>query len=366
MQRIQDIINVLETQAPLYLQESYDNSGLVCGDRDQVCSGAITALDLTEEVIDEAILRKQNLIIVHHPPIFSPIKSIVKGNAVANLLIKAIRNNISVYACHTNLDNVLWGVNGEIANRIGLINRQVLLPKADTHKKIITFVPSSHLDKVKDALFLAGAGKIGQYEECSFNVAGQGNFKPLEDATPYSGEKGKRHTADEERLEVIFPTHLQSSIINALLNNHPYEVPAYDILSLDNQFREFGGGVIGKLPEPVTEIELLTLLKSTFNTGVIRHSELTNKPIQTIAVCGGSGKSMIYSALSMKADVFITADLTYHDFFSPNGKILLADIGHFESEQYTSDLLERLIKEKFPTFAVQKTGINTNPVNYFL
>lgn len=366
MQYIRDIINVLETVAPLYLQESYDNSGMVCGAPDQQCSGATTALDLTNEVIDEAIERKHNLIIVHHPPVFSPIRRIVNGDPVSDLLIKAIRNNINVYACHTNLDNVLWGVNGEIANRIGLINRQVLAPKAETHKKIITFVPAAHLDKVRDALFSAGAGKIGHYAECSFNVAGSGNFKPLDEAKPYTGEKDKRHTEVEERLEVIFPTNLKSSVINALLNSHPYEVPAFDIVSLDNHFQEFGGGVIGELPEPISELELLKMLKSTFHTGVIRHSQMTNKSLQSIALCGGAGKSMIYSALRQCADVFITADLSYHDFFSPAEKMFLADIGHFESEQYTSDLLSRLIKEKFPTFAVQKTGINTNPVNYFL
>lgn len=366
MQSIRNIINVLETQAPLYLQESYDNSGMVCGDPDLTCSGATTALDLTNAVIDEAIARKHNLVIVHHPPIFSPIRRIVNGDPVSDLLIKAIRNNICVYACHTNLDNVLWGVNGEIANRIGLINRQVLVSKAETHKKIVTFVPATHLDQVRGALFSAGAGKIGQYEECSFNNSGSGNFKPLGDANPYIGELGKRHSEVEERLEVIFPTHLQSSVINALLNSHPYEVPAFDILSLDNHFREFGGGVIGELPEPISEVELLNMLKSTFNTGVIRHSPLTHKPLQRIALCGGAGKSMIYNALRQSADAFVTADLSYHDFFSPTGKMLLADIGHFESEQYTSDLLERLIKEKFPTFAVQKTGIYTNPVNYFL
>lgn len=366
MQRISDIINVLETQAPLFLQESYDNSGLVCGEPGQPCAGATTALDLTEAVIDEAIARKHNLIIVHHPPIFSPIKRIVKGDATSDLLIKAIRNNISVYACHTNLDNVLWGVNGEIASRIGLINRRVLTPKSDTHKKIITFVPPAHLDQVRDALFAAGAGKVGQYEESSFNVAGSGNFKPGEEANPYIGQKGTRHTEAEERLEAIFPAYLQTSVINALINSHPYEVPAFDIFQMENHFKEFGGGIIGELSEPILEEDLLNILRSTFRTGVIRHSPLINKPLQTIAICGGAGKSMIINALRQNVDAFITADLSYHDFFSPGGRMLLADIGHFESEQYTSELLSRLIKEKFPTFAVQKTGINTNPVNYFL
>ena len=366
MQSIRDIINVLETEASLSLQELYDNSGLVCGDANAPCSGATTALDLTEAVIDEAIARKHNLIVVHHPPIFTPLKRISKGELVSDLLIKAIVNNISIYACHTNLDNVLWGVNGEIANRLGITQARVLVPAADTHKKIITFVPSSHLETVKAALFAAGAGKIGKYEACSFSGSGTGNFKPLAGADPFIGEIGKIHSEPEERIEVIFPSHLELAITKALFSSHPYETPAYDILGLDNNFHEFGGGLIGHLASPMNESDFLSLIKSTFATGIIKHSPLTNNPIKTVAVCGGSGKSMISSALRNNADVFITGDLGYHDFFSPNGRMLLADIGHFESEQYTSDLLARMIKEKFPTFAILKTGINTNPVNYFL
>lgn len=366
MQRIQDIINVLETEAPLKLQEAYDNCGIVCGDMNIPCLGATTALDLTEAVIDEAIIRNHNLIIVHHPLIFSPLKRITKDDPISGLLIKAIQNNITIYACHTNLDNVLWGVNGEMANRLGLNQTRVLLPMANTHKKLITYVPSAHLDLLRDALFAAGAGKIGNYEESSFNSKGSGNFKPMVGANPFIGEIGKRHTESEERIEVLFPSHLESAVLKSLFTSHPYEVPAYEILRIENDFQEIGAGLIGKLAQPISQPEFLALIKSTFSTGVIKHSPVTNKPIETVALCGGSGKSMITNALRMNADVYITADLGYHDFFSPAGKMLLADIGHFESEQYTSDLLERLIKEKFPTFAVLKTGINTNPVNYFL
>ena len=213
MQSIGDIINVLETEAPLFLQEVYDNSGLVCGDANAPCSGATTALDLTEAVIDEAIARKHNLIVVHHPPIFAPLKRIAKGEFVSDLLIKAIVNNINIYACHTNLDNVLWGVNGEIAKRLGVTQTRVLVPAADTHKKITTFVPASHLDSVRAALFAAGAGKIGKYEACSFSASGSGNFKPLAGADPFIGEIGKIHTEPEERIEVIFPSHLESAIL---------------------------------------------------------------------------------------------------------------------------------------------------------
>jgi dinuclear metal center YbgI/SA1388 family protein len=366
MHTIADIINFLETRAPLYLQEEYDNCGLVCGDSSTTALGAIVALDLTEEVVDEVIEKGFNLIIVHHPPIFKGLKKIDANDPVTSMILRCIQQNIAIYAIHTNLDNVIWGVNGEIASRLGLKNLQVLSPKAGTHRQLTTYVPSSHAEKVKDAVFEAGAGAIGLYAECSFSSLGEGTFKALEGANPFIGKKGLRHIEQEQKLEFIFPIHLQTQVMMALKAAHPYETVAYNILPLENHFHELGAGAIGTLPEPVAEKDVLLMLKSIFKTGTIRHSPFTGKPIKTIALCGGSGKSLINNALRMKADLYFTGDLGYHDFFLPNGRMLLADIGHFESEQYTSDLLERVIKEKFPTFAVLKTGIYTNPVNYFL
>jgi hypothetical protein len=257
-------------------------------------------------------------------------------------------------------------VNGEIAARMGLNNLQVLSPKGGTHRQLSTYVPLSHSEDVKNAVFEAGAGAIGLYSECSFSSTGEGSFKALEGANPFIGKKDIRHIEEEQKLEFIFPVHLQTQVLMALKAAHPYETVAYNILPLENQFQELGGGAIGSLPDAVDETTVLSMLKSIFKTGVIRHSPLTGRTIKTIALCGGSGKSLIYSALAMKADLYFTGDLGYHDFFLPAGRMLLADIGHFESEQYTSDLLERVIKEKFPTFAVLKTGRYTNPVNYFL
>lgn len=366
MHAIADIINFLETLAPLHLQEEYDNSGFVCGDSSAAAQGAIVALDLTEEVVDEAIGHGFNLIIVHHPPIFKGLKKIDAKDPVTRMLLRCIHHEIAIYAIHTNLDNVIWGVNGEIAARMRLKNLQVLAPKAGTHLQLNTYVPSSHAEMVKNAIFQAGAGAIGLYNECSFSSQGEGTFKALEGANPFIGEKGLRHLEQEQKLEFIFPVHLQSQVLMALNAAHPYETVAYNIVPLENQFHELGAGAIGTLPEPVAEKDVLTMLKSIFKTGTIRHSPFTGKTIKTIALCGGSGKSLIYNALGMKADLYFTGDLGYHDFFLPAGRMLLADIGHFESEQYTSDLLERVIKEKFPTFAVLKTGRYTNPVNYFL
>jgi dinuclear metal center YbgI/SA1388 family protein len=366
MHAIADIINFLETLAPLHLQEEYDNSGLVCGDSNAVADGAIVSLDLTEEVVDEAIGNGFNLIIVHHPPIFRGLKKIDAKDPVTSMLLRCIRHGIAVYAIHTNLDNVIWGVNGEIASRMGLKNLQVLSPKAGTHRQLTTFVPASHAEEVKNAIFEAGAGTVGVYAECCFSSAGEGSFKALEGANPFIGEKGLRHLEQEQKLEFIFPVHLQNQVMKALNTAHPYESVAYNIIPLENHFHELGAGAIGTLPEPVAEKDVLSLIKSIFMTGTIRHSPFTGKTIKTVALCGGSGKSLINNALASKADLYFTGDLGYHDFFLPAGRMLLADIGHFESEQYTSDLLEKVIKEKFPTFAVLKTGRYTNPVNYFL
>ncbi len=366
MVQTKDIINVLETIAPLRLQEAYDNSGWVVGDPEQICTGVLTSLDLTPAIIEEAIEKNLNLIIVHHPPIFKGLKQLLPSNPVARLITQAIKADLCIYAIHTNLDNVIWGVNGEIANRIGLEKVRVLAPMADTHQKLVTFAPIDCAAKVRQSLFDAGAGAIGNYTECSFNNTGRGTFKANEKANPFVGEINQQHHENEERIEVIFPNHLQSSLISALKAAHPYETVAYDIYPLENKFDELGGGAIGYLPTPLEENAFLHLLKNTFNTGIIRHSSLSGKPIEKVALCGGSGKSLIINALRNKADAYVTADLGYHDFFEPDGRLLLTDIGHFESEQYTSDLLVRAIKEKFPTFAVLKTGRNTNPVNYFL
>jgi dinuclear metal center YbgI/SA1388 family protein len=348
------------------LQADYDNSGWVVGNPEHSCTGVLTALDLTPGVIEEAIEMKANLIVVHHPPIFKGLKQLMPSNPVAKMLSSAIKADLSIYAVHTNLDHVIGGVNGEIANRIGLENTKVLAPLPDTHQKLVTFVPIKYAAGVRTSLFEVGAGAIGNYDECSFNATGLGTFKANEKANPFVGAINNQHHEQEERIEVIFPLHLKSAILSALFKAHPYETVAYDLYPLENEFEEIGAGAIGYLSTPMGENEFLEHLKKTFQTGVIRHSPITGKQIQKVAICGGSGKSLIINALKNKADVYVTADLGYHDFFEPDGQLLLADIGHFESEQYTSDLLVRAIKEKFPTFAVLKTGRNTNPVNYFL
>lgn len=366
MPTIGDIINFLEAKAPLSLQESYDNAGLACGIKSAACTGAITSLDFTSAILEEAIEKKFNLIIVHHPPIFKPLKRIDETDPITGLLLKAIQKNIAVYAIHTNLDNVLWGVNGEIARRLGLQKVQVLSSLQHTHQKLIVFVPSDHKEELLNALFEAGAGAIGNYNECSFGTEGVGTFKPLPGSNPFIGNHGSRERVNESKIEVIFPSHLRQEVLIAMQANHPYETVAYDLLPLENVLQELGAGAIGELSKPMVTSEFLAMLKKNFQTGTIRHNAYNGDKIKRVAICGGSGKQLINNALVQKADAFVTADLTYHDFFLPEQKMLLADIGHFESEQFTSDLLVAMLNEKFPTFAVLKSAHKTNPVNYFL
>ena len=363
--KIQDITSFLETVAPPSLQESYDNAGLLTGNLDWECTGIITTLDATEAVILEAAQQNCNLVIAHHPIIFIGLKKITGKNYVEKTIITAIKKDIAIYAIHTNLDNILNGVNGKMADMLGLINRQILLPKKGLLKKLVTFVPHEKAEEVRNALFTAGAGGIGDYSECSFNSIGEGTFKANAGADPYVGERGKRHTENETKVEVIFPAWLGDKVYKALIQSHPYEEVAYDTYTLDNNHQYLGSGMIGELPQAKSETEFLQQLKTVFNLSVVRHTELTGNVVKKIALCGGAGSFLIGSAVAADADFYITGDIKYHEFFDANGTLVIADIGHYESEQFTIDLLFDLLREKFPNFAVQKTGIKTNPVNYF-
>lgn len=363
--KIKDIINVLETLAAPVLQESYDNSGLITGTPETECTGIICCLDTIEAVIEEAVSKGCNMVVAHHPIIFKGLKRITGSNYVERTIIKAIKHDIAVYAIHTNLDNVINGVSGMMAQKLGLQHTLPLLPQAGKLKKLFSFAPKADAEKVRAAIFKAGAGHIGNYSECSFNAEGTGTFKAGADSKPYIGNVGVRHEEQEVKIEVIFPQWLQASIIKSLLQSHPYEEVAYDIVSLDNVYDKIGSGIIGDLAAPVSESAFLATLKDQFNLTVIRHTAFTGKAIQKVALCGGAGSFLITNALRKSADVYITADVKYHEFFDADGKMLLADIGHFESEQFTITLLYDILREKFPTFAVLKTAVNTNPVFYY-
>lgn len=364
--KISEVINYLEAVAPPALQEPYDNAGLITGNAQINCSGIICCLDAIEAVIDEAIEKNCNLVIAHHPIIFSGLKKINGKNYIERTIIKAIKNDIAIYAIHTNLDNVIEGVNGMIANKLHLKNHAILSLKPEQLKKLFFFVPPQHAEKVKDAIYEAGGGNIGNYSECGFSAKGTGTFKPNHKANPFIGEKGKRHEADELKIEILFPAWLQTRIIHALINSHPYEEVAYEIVSLDNRHQGIGAGITGELAQPFDETAFLHQLKLIFNLKVIKHTSLLNKEIKKVSVCGGAGIFLLKDAIASKSDVYITSDVKYHDFFDAGQQILLVDIGHYESEQFTIDLLAQKLEQKFPNFAVLKTSVNTNPVHYFV
>ncbi len=364
--KIAAIITCLETIAPPSLQEDYDNSGLLTGNADWECTGIITALDATETVVMEAIEKKCNCIVVHHPIIFGGLKKITGKNYVEKTVITAIKNDIAIYAIHTNLDNVLHGVNGSIADKLELVNRSILQPKNNTLKKLFTFVPVAAAEKLRNAIFAAGAGHISGYSECSFNTAGTGTFKPGEGTNPFIGKIGERRSEEEIKVEAIFPAWMEWPIYAAMIAAHPYEEVAYDIIALENQQQQFGSGLVGELAKPVNEIELLNHLKVVFGLSVIKHTALTGKMVKKIALCGGAGSFLIGAAIGAGADIYLTSDVKYHEFFDANGRLVIADIGHYESEQFTIGLLFDILSKKFPNFAVLKTGVKTNPVHYFL
>ncbi|MBC7934069.1 MAG: Nif3-like dinuclear metal center hexameric protein [Rhizobacter sp.] len=363
--KIQDIASFLETVAPIGLQENYDNAGLLTGSPEWDCTGIITTLDATEEVVLEAKERKCNMVVAHHPIIFSGLKKINGKNYVEKAVITAIKNDIAIYAIHTNLDNVMQGVNGIMCERLGLKNRQILQPKKNLLKKLVTYVPLLQAETVRSAIFDAGGGQVGNYSDCSFNTRGEGTFKGGEGTNPFAGSPGKRHTENEVKIELIFPSWLESNIYTALVKTHPYEEVAYDISTLDNMHQQVGSGMVGELEIALREDEFLHVLKNTFQLSIIRHTAFTGKMVTKVALCGGAGSFLIPAALASGADFYITGDVKYHEFFDANAKLVIADIGHYESEQFTTDLLYDILREKFPTFAVQKTGVKTNPVNYF-
>ena len=363
--KVKDFVQVLELVAPGSYQESYDNSGLLTGSTENEVKGVLICLDSTEEVIQEAIDNNCNLVIAHHPIVFKGLKRINGSNYVERVIIKAIKHDIAIYAIHTNLDNVLHqGVNAKIAEKLGLTNLKVLDAKKGLLKKLYTFAPVEHAEKVRNTLFNAGAGNISNYSECSFNVEGTGTFKGAEGSNPFVGEVGIRHQEAEIKIEVIFPAHLEKNILKELFATHPYEEVAYDIISLDNSFDVVGSGIVGDLAEPVDAAFFLRELKSKMKTDCIRYTAICKDKISRVAVCGGAGSFLLKNAISANADVFVSADFKYHEFFDAENRIIIADIGHYESEQFTIEIIYDILLNKFPIFAILKSKVKTNPVSY--
>jgi len=364
--KLGEITSFLESVAPSSYQEDYDNSGLIIGNPDMEIKGALISLDCTESIIDEAIQLGLNLIISHHPIVFKGLKKFNGKSYVERVVIKAIKHDIAIFAIHTNLDHVQEGVNRKICERLGVLNGRILSPKSGILKKIVTYCPQDNAEIIRRAMFEAGAGHIGNYSECSFNTEGIGTFKALEGTDPFVGEIGTQHQEQEMRLEMIYPAYLEKKILAAMYEVHPYEEVAYDLHTLDNSFDQVGSGMIGNLESDRDELDFLNFVKERLGAKVIRHTALRAKKIRRVAVCGGSGSFLLQNAINAGADIFITADFKYHEFFDAEGKLIIADVGHFESEQFTQELLLELITEKFPNFALRLTLQNTNPVNYLI
>jgi len=363
--QIKDITNYLENLAPLSSQESYDNSGLICGSKNTTVINALISLDCTEDIIQEAIDRGCNLVISHHPIVFKGLKSFTGKNYVERTIIKAIKNDIAIYAIHTNLDNYEFGVNKKIGDLLNVKYPQILAPSNNTINKLMVYVPNAYKQVVLDSLFNAGAGKIGNYSEVSYSINGEGSYKANEMANQFIGKTDQRHLENEIKLEVLVSTHKLESVISNLISAHPYETVAYDIVPLNNKNNYEGSGMIGELEMEVDSQEFLQQLKDTFNCGIIKHTKLTCTSVKKIAWCGGSGSFLLKNAKQQKADIFITGDFKYHEFFDAENQIIIADIGHFESEQFTIELIGELLSKNFTKFAPCLTGINTNPVKYF-
>jgi len=363
--KIKEILLVLENLAPVSLQEDYDNTGLTIGRPDAETEGCLICLDVNEAVIDEAARKNCSLIVSHHPVIFKGLKRLTGQTLTERIVARALREDIAICSVHTNLDNVSEGVNRMLCRQLGLVNLSILRKSNGLLRKLVTFCPVDYTGKVREALFNAGAGHIGEYDQCSFNSEGTGSFRAGDKANPFVGGIGEIHFEKETRIETIFPAYKQKDVIGALMESHPYEEVAYDIYHLDNEFDLAGSGMIGELENEMTEIEFLRRLKDVLKTPCIRHSPLLGKMVRTVAVCGGSGSFLLQDAIHQHADFYVTADIKYHQFFDADGKIVIADAGHYETEQFTCNLLADYLKKKFANFAVQISETPVNPVNYF-
>ena len=362
---VQDVINHLEALSPLAYAEDFDNVGLLVGHKNMPITGILVTLDTLETVVNEAIETKCNLIVSFHPIIFKALKKLTGKTYVERVVMKAIKHDIAIYSMHTALDNALHGVNDMICNQLELTNKRILIPQTQTIKKLTTFVPTQEAEHLRNALFQAGAGNIGNYNRCSFNVEGIGTFNGNENSNPTKGEKGSMHSEKETQITITYAKHLESQILKMLFKTHSYEEIAYEITTLENKNQQIGMGMIGDLKEALPEKEFLNYLKKSMNTSHIRHSSFLNKNIKKVAVLGGSGSFAIEAAKSAGADAFITADLKYHDFFSAENQLILADIGHYESEQFTKNGLVAHLTKKISNFAIVLSNKNTNPVKYF-
>lgn len=351
--KIQEVIDYLNSQFLPYYQEEWDNCGLLVGDPRQCAAGTLVTLDVTPEVIQEAADKGYNLIVSHHPLIYSGVKKMTSSTQLGRMLLTLAQHNICVYAAHTDLDNLHWGVSDELARRLGVEDRHVMAPLEGKLGKLVTYCPTAQAGDVRQALFQAGAGSIGSYDQCSYNLQGTGTYKPGEGTHPFCGEPGVLHHEEETRIEVIYERRIERRLVAKLMQAHPYEEPAYDLIPLANTYSREGGGIIGHLPRPMNTRDFLRQVKEVLHLPVVRGSAPCKDTVQHIALCGGSGAFLIDKAKAAGADIYLTGDLKYHDFQQAEGDIILCDIGHYESEQFAKEIISRVILKKFRNFACE-------------
>jgi len=365
MPSVKDICSCIEEFAPLSYQESWDNCGLLVGNSEQIVNKVLLTLDVTEAVVSEAIEEQAQMIVCHHPLMITGARQLTGKTDAERAIALAIKNDVAIYAAHTNIDSAPGGVSYRMAAKLGLSDLQVLSPLGGGLQKLVTFIPANHFEQVRQAIFDAGAGHIGNYDSCGYSIEGKGSFRALDGASPYVGVSGELHTEPEIRFEAVFPTYLNRQIVAAIGNSHPYEKPAFDVYALQNTDNRAGLGIVGVLPEPVSELQFLKKLKEIFLVPFIRHTNLRGKEIQKVALCGGSGSSLLPNAIGGNADVFVAGDFKYHQFSDAEHDILVADIGHFESEQFVKEIFYEILSKNFSNFAVSFSKVKTNPINYY-
>lgn len=362
--KARDIISTIEELAAVQLQESFDNSGLLIGSGEEEVTGVLICLDVTMPVIDEAIEKGFNMIVSHHPMIFNAIKRINMSNVKDEMIVKAIKNDIVIYAAHTNIDSSMPGVSSVLGKALGLTNISILHPKSDFLCKILVYVPNNHADIVRKAIFNSGGGCIGNYDSCSFNSEGVGTFRGNSESNPFVGRKNELHQEPETRIEFMIPRYMQNKVLRAITEAHPYEEPAFDIIPLNNKLMNKGLGVVGDLIEPMSEIEFLDMVKATINLKALRHSKIRGRMIKRVALCGGSGSSFIRDAITANADIYLTAELKHNEFLDYQDNIVIADIGHYESECLIKNLIRDILLKKNSNFAIRISEAEDNPVFY--
>lgn len=368
---VSDVLRFLDGWAPADLQQPYDNTGLQVGDPAAAVTTALVALDLTHAVVDEAERSGAQLVVTHHPLLFAPVKRLAPGPGPAGLAYRLARAGIAHVAAHTNLDAIDGGVSFALAEDLGLEDVRLLDGFAGQTVQLVTYVPVDHLDAVRDALAVAGAGVIGRYAACSFALRGTGTFRPLAGADPHTGTVGQREHADEYRLSVELPRALLPRVVAALRAAHPYEEVSYDVIAVEQPSSTYGFGALGRLPETETSRAFLERVCARLGEAAVRYVGDLRRSVQTVAVCGGSGSDLVSKALAAGADAYVTADVTYHRFFEAldaGGRpaLLYVDALHYATERCAERLLRTTLADAFPGVRWQRTATRTAPVDTFV